>query len=247
MPYAREYSAADALRMINRSEALVVRNGVRGTGAALGVDEDYTAHTISRHLLKGSPGARGAGVAFDAFRDRFLGSPENRNSGWAGKGEMAILLCEALNSVIGQHALGQLDKRVTRVMVHYLNLGKLAALTGRVALKESSYAVTPAHDIVNLVPVMNTKTNQPVMVKGVAKMIPVKTHVDRSVAAKVTAADIASVNLVLDRFGAGELHLQTFFPSSEASASYAEWTLGMMKIVAAYDGSRVLSRMMPSG
>jgi hypothetical protein len=233
--------------MINRSEGLVVRNGVRGTGAALGVDDDYTAHTVSRHLLKGSPGARGAGVDFATFRDRFLGSPENRNSGWAGKGEMAILLCEALNSAIGQYALSQLDKGVGRVMVHYLNLGKLAALTGRVALKESSYAVTPAQEIVTLVPIMNTKTKQPIMVNGVAKTKPEVKKIPRSVAAKVTAADIASVNLVLDRFGSGELHLQTFFPSSEASASYAEWTLGMMRILAAYDGSKMLTRMMPAG
>jgi len=245
MPYAREYSAAEALRMINRSEGLAVRNGVRGTGESLGVDTQYTAHTISRHLLKGSPGALGQGVDFATFRDRFLGSPESRNSGWAGKGEMALLLCEALNSVIGQHALAQLDRGVGRVMVHYMNLGKLAALTGRVGLKESSYVVTPAQKIVTLVPIVNPKTGEPIMKNGVQKLKPETTNIPRSVSAKVTSADIASVNLVLDRFGASELHLQTFFPSSEASESYAEWMLGMMRILAAYDGKNILTRMMP--
>src|SRR5215469_356266 len=138
MAYAHDYTAAEALKMINQSEHLVVRGGARGTATAMGVDDDYTAHSISRHLLKGSPGALGGGVASDTFRDRFLGSPENKNSGWAGKGDMALLLSEALNSDVGQHALKQLDIGVSRVMIHYLNLGKLRALTRDAKMKEAS-------------------------------------------------------------------------------------------------------------
>lgn len=163
MSYAREYSAADALRLINRSEHLAVRDGVRGTAAALGVPDDKVAHSLSRHLLKGSPGALGEGVASNEFRDRFLDAPENRNSGWLGKGEMALLLCEALNSNIGQHALRQLDRGVGRIMIHYLNLGKLRALIGSAKLTESSYDVTPAREVIVLEPVVNTRTGAPVL------------------------------------------------------------------------------------
>jgi len=237
MTYARDYTAGEALKMINRSEHLVVRDGRRGTAAEFGVDDDYTAHTLSRHLLKGSPGALGQGVAHDTFRDRFLGSPDNKNSGWAGKGEMALLLCEALNSEVGQFALRQLDKGVARVMIHYLNLGKLRALTGGPKLKEASYDVTPAKEVVALEPIFNSKTNTPIIDSktGLQKTKQIKTIIPKSMTGKVTAADIASVNVVLDRFSAGELHLQTFFPSSEATESYCEWMLGMVKIVAAND------------
>jgi hypothetical protein len=244
MSYARDYSAAEALKLINKSEHLVVREGRRGTAADFGVDDDYTAHTVSRHLLKGSPGALGQGVANDVFRDRFLGSPENKNSGWAGKGEMALLLSEALNSEVGQFGLGQFDKGVSRVMIHYLNLGKLRVLTGGVKLKEASYDVTPAKEIIAMEPIINSKTNLPIIdpKTGLTKTKPVKTITPRTVTGKVTAADIASVNVILDRFGAGELHLQTFFPSSEASESYCEWMLGMVKIVAANDHGKWLTR-----
>lgn len=243
MPYAQDYTAAAALKLINQSEHLAVRGGVRGTAAAMGVDDDKVAHTISRHLLKGSPGALGQGVASDTFRDRFLDSPDTKNSGWAGKGEMALLLCEALNSEIGQHALRQLDKGIGRVMIHYLNLGKLALITGKVKLKESSYNVTPARDIVTLVPIMNTRTNTPILDKtGTPRTRPETKTIPRSVVGKVTAQDIASVNAVLDRFAGGELHLQTFFPSTESKESYAEWTLGMVKITAAFERGALLSK-----
>ena len=209
MAYAHECTAAQALRMINQSEHLVVRGGRRGTATEMGVDDDNTAHSLGRHLLKGSPGSRGAGVAPDVFRDRFLGSPENKNSGWAGKGEMALLLCEALNSEVGQFALRQLDKGVSRVMIHYLNLGKLRALTRDAKLKEASYDVTPAREVVTLEPIINSKTGAPILdpKTGLQRTKPNKTITPRTVTGKVTAADIASVNVVLDAFGGGELHL----------------------------------------
>jgi hypothetical protein len=252
MPFAREYFPSDTLKLINKSEHLAVRGGVRGTGTDLGVEDKQLAHTIGRHLLSGSPGALGKGVPVDEFRDRFLGSPENRNSGWAGKGDMAVLLCEALNSEIGQLALKQLDRGIGRVSIHYLNLGKLAGLfgglAGKVQLAESSYTVTPARDVVTLETIMNTKTNQPVLDKtGNPRTKTVTKTIPRSVAGKVTAANIASVNAVLDRFG-DQLHLQTFFPSSEAAESYADWFIGMVKIVAAFDRSgKLLTKAMPAG
>jgi hypothetical protein len=244
MAYERDYTAAQALKLINSSERLAVRAGVRGTAADLGVDGHHTAHTIGRHLLKGSPGALGQGVDHDVFRDRFLASPESKNSGWAGKGEMALLLCEALNSEVGQYAMRQLDGGASRVVIHYLNLGKLKFLTGKAKLKETSYDVTPAREIVVLEPIINTKTNAPVIdtKTGLPKTKPNKTIIPRVVTGKVTAADIAAVNVVVDAFGAGELHLQTFFPSSEATESYCEWKVGMVTTVAAKDGGGWLTR-----
>jgi hypothetical protein len=249
MPLMREYYPSDTLKLINRSESLLVRGGVRGTAAMLGADDKHAAHSIGRHLLKGAPGARGLGVPMAEFRDRFLDAPDNVSSAWAGKGEMAILLCELLNSDIGQYALGQMDRGVSRVIVHYLNLGKLAGLfgglAGKAAFRESRIIVTPAAEVVTMVPVINTKTNKPVMVNGAAKMIAQRTLLPRKAAADVKAKDIASVNAVLDR-AVGALHLQTFYPSSDPVVSFAEWRVGGVSMRAAYDANgRLLSRMTP--
>ncbi len=217
MPLKREYFPSDTLKLINQSEGLVVRNRVRSTGAVAGVDDSKTAHTIGRHLLKGSPGSRGLGIPMAEARDRFLDAPDNVNSVWAGKGEMAILLCELLNSDIGQQALAVMDGGVQRVVVHYLNLGKLKGLFGGLAgqaqLRESRVTVTPASEAIIQVLVMNAKTNQPVMVNGTPKMINRTIVTPKKAVAEIKASDIASLNAVLDRFG-NSLHLQTFYPSS---------------------------------
>jgi hypothetical protein len=251
MVLKREYYPSDTLKLINQSESFLVRGGARTTPAAAGTDEKYGAHTIGRHLLKGAPGALGLGVPMTEFRDRFLNSPDNLSSAWAGKGEMAILLCELLNSDMGQLALEQLDKGVHRVMVHYLNLGKLGALfdglAGSVKFQESQIKVTPASEIVVLEPIINSKTNQPVLVNGVPKTRPKTIPVPRMAVADVKAKQIASVNAVLDRFGSS-LHLQTFFPSSDAAVSYAEWRVGGVGIVAAIDkNGKLLTKMQPVG
>lgn len=251
MPLQREWFPSDTLKLINSSEALAVRNNKRGTATALGVEDKHTAHTIGRHLVKGAPGSRGLGIPFTEFRDRFLDAPDNLSSAWAGKGEMAILLCELLNSDIGQLALKQLDCGVHRVMVHYLNLGKLAGLfgglAGKVKFQESKVTVTPAEELVTMVPIINSKTNQPVLDgTGAPKMKPQKTVIPRKVVANAKAKDIASANAVLDRFGTS-LHLQTFFPSSDAAASYAEWRIGVVGMVASFDRhGALLTRMLPS-
>jgi hypothetical protein len=250
MPLKREYFPSDALKLINQSEGLVVRNRVRNTGAALGVDDSKTAHTIGRHLIKGSPGALGKGIPMAEARDRFLEAPDNVNSVWAGKGEMAVLLCELLNSDVGQQALAVMDNGVSRVVVHYLNLGRLAGLfgglVGQSQLRESRIVVTPASEALVQVAVMNTKTNQPILVKGVPKMITKTIVTPKKAVGNIKACDIVTVNAVLDRFG-NSLHLQTFYPSTEAVESYAEWRVGGISLVGYFSGGKFQTKMVPVG
>jgi hypothetical protein len=58
----------------------------------------------------------------------------------------------------------------------------------------------------------------------------------------VLTADIASADVILDRCRAGELHPRTVFPSGEASESDREWMPAMVKIVAANDHGKWLTR-----
>ena len=239
MALQREYYPSDTLKLINQSESLVVRNAVLGNATTMGVEDKYVAHTIGRHLVKGSPGALGLGVPLAEFRDRFLNAPDNVNSAWAGKGEMAIILCELLNDQAGQYALGLLDGGVGRVVVHYLNAGKLAALHKNAKFKESIVTVIPASTQLIDVAIMNPKTNQPVMVNGVPKTVQRSVTTPKQASASVKAADIASVNAVLDCYGQSSLHLQTFYPSSEMVTSYVEWNVGTLSKVATFDGGFV--------
>ncbi|MFO0740397.1 MAG: hypothetical protein U0270_31160 [Labilithrix sp.] len=258
MPLAREYFPSDTLKLINRSEHLVVRGGVRDTTAKLGAEEKHGAHTIGRHLIDRLPtkpgerpaasGSLGKGVKFDDFRDRFLNAPENKSSAFAGKGEMAILLCELLNSDVGQYALRLLDRGTGRVVVHYFNERKLAGLfnglAGKATFQESTIVVTPAKEKLEAVllwkadkvtPVIDPKTQ-------LQKQILKKVVTPKSSVADVKAESIVAVNAVLDRFDNGRgLHLQTFYPSSEAVSSYCEWTIGVVTLVACADKNGVIS------
>jgi hypothetical protein len=135
---------------------------------------------------------------------------------------MAILLCEALNSKIGQRALAALDAGASRVAVHYLNEGKLAALLGQVRMKVSQILVTPEQTVMEWKE-FNSK-------KGtIRKQLPRK--IPESKKAKVTAQDIAAIHAVLDGFGGG-LHLQTLYPSHVGQPSSAEWDVGPLKNLA---------------
>ncbi len=245
MPLKREYYPSDTIKLINRSESHMVRKGVRVAAAD---DDKHGAHTIGRHLIKGSPGALGKGIAMADFRDRFLEAPENISSAWAGKGEMAILLCELLNSDVGQRSLGLMDSGVHRVVVHYFNQGKLAKLLHGAQFRESTVKVTPASELITMVPLMNTKTNSPILDKsGVARMLAKKTLIPKKAAASVKAIDIVSVNAVLDRHGSS-MHLQTLYPSSEPVTDYCEYRVGGISMVGTFsaDGKSV-TKMMPTG
>ena len=74
---------------------------------------------------------------------------------------------------------------------------------------------------------------------GLTKTKPIATITPRTVTGKVTAASIASVNVILDRFGAGELRLRTSVPSREASESDRECLPGRVLDV---PGARLLAR-----
>ncbi len=243
MPLKREYFPSDTIKLINRSESHKVRGGARIAAAD---DDKHGAHTIGRHLIKGSAGALGKGIAMADFRDRFLDAPENISSAWAGKGEMAILLCELLNSDVGQRALQVMDSGVHRVVVHYFNQGKLAGLLHGAQFRESTVKVTPAFESIAMVPLMNSKTGLGIVDKnGIAKMIAKKTLTPKKSAATVKARDIVSVNAVLDRYGSA-MHLQTFYPSSEMITDYCEWRVGGVSVVGTFSPSgSPLTKVLP--
>lgn len=234
MPHQREYYPSDTLKLINHSEGLMVRNRMRMTPQAANEPAKRSAHAVGRHLLKGAPGGLGQGVKSSDFMDRFKDNPTNDDgssrysSVWLGKGDMAVLLCEAMNSQVGQAGLGALDRGVSRVAIHYLNEGKLAGLfgglVGRTRMKVSEILVTPEQTVMEWKEFHNPK-------KGtiIRKQLPTK--IPESRVAQVTAEKIVSVHLVLDAFGAG-LHLQTLFPSHEVSPSTAEWRIGSVNVLA---------------
>lgn len=234
MSYKREYYPSDTLKLINQSEGLMVRNRTRMTPLVANEPAKRSAHAIGRHLLKNSPGALGLGVEGDDFKDRFKNSPtyddgaSRFSSVWLGKGDMAVLLCETLNSQIGQAALGALDRGVKRVAIHYLNEGKLASLfdglVGSTRMSMSEILITPEQTVMEWREFHNHK-------KGttIRKQLPKKIPESRD--AQVSAEKIASIHLVLDAFSDG-IHVQTLYPSHEASPSTAEWQIGNIKVLA---------------
>jgi hypothetical protein len=233
MALCREYFPSDTIKLINQSEGRMVRNNKITTPAMAGEPGDRAAHSIGRHLLAGSPGGLGLGIGQDDFANRFLSNPlddEGRaraSSVWIGKGEMAILLCELLNSDCGQIGLKALDQGAKRVFVHYINLGKLSNLYSRFgALKfnESTIAITPSSEILEDKTFHNPKTGVDI-IKKVKRRIP---EVRKS---NVTAKEIGAINAVIDRFSSG-LHVQTLYPSGDAVASYAGWSIGGVEITA---------------
>jgi hypothetical protein len=134
MPFRREYFPSDTLKLINKSEGKLVRDGVQRDPTPDEKLKGVQAHSVGRHLVKDAPGGLGHGAARDQIRDRFLGDPyDDMSSGWLGKGDMSILLCELLNSAVGQAGLGALDNGAGRVAIHYVNEGKLARLFGGLA------------------------------------------------------------------------------------------------------------------
>jgi hypothetical protein len=222
----REYYPSDTIKLINQSEG---RTG--STGKA--------AHAIAQHLMAMAPGAvlwnvKGSkiekvGIGEDGFRDRFKDSPGTANSGWLGKGDMALLLCEVLNSDVGQAALGALDSGVTRAEVHYLNLKQMAKMLGslgKIQMKSSNWVVTPA----TVIDVQKTFTKK----DGTSFTKTVPQKVPKTVAPVVQKEQLAMVHAVLDNLG-GNLHLQTFFPDTAAEPSSANWVLGTVNVTVTFD------------
>lgn len=221
--FRREYYPSDAIKIVNASEGKLGTTG-------------KAAHAIAEHLMRGAPGAvlygvaeslakggvrmSSVGVTKDDFRDRFKESPGTANSGWLGKGDMALLLCELLNSDVGQEALGGLDSGAQRVEVHYLNEKKMAKLfgaLGAVGMKQSQWSITPAKN--------ESVTKTVVNKKGETVTFQAKQTTPKVVTSSVKAVDLASIHAVLDAIS-GNLHLQTLFPDNQTIESHAKWRLG---------------------
>jgi len=233
--FRREYYPSDTIKIVNQSEGKM-----GSTGKA--------AHAIAEHLMKGAPGAvqynealskakggvrmDGVGISGEGFRDRFKDSPGTANSGWLGKGDMALLLCELLNSDVGQEAMGALDSGVQRVEVHYLNLKKMAHIfgsLGNVNMKHSNWLVTPAVSQM----VTQTAKNK----AGETISFQKKVTTPKQVNSVVKAVDLASIHAVLDAM-AGRLHLQTLFPDNQTVESHAKWRLGTGTVTLTFEGGK---------
>lgn len=215
MALKREYYPSDTIKILNESEG---RAGVSGKAA----------HAISRHLRNSATGGRHTGVSKETFANRFADDPfdehgnQRQNSGWLGKGDMSILLCELLNSAYGQHALGGLDQGAQRASVqYYFKHGKDFhgnAFDG--ASAEFRIAAT-APTIVR----HNDHPNNPL--RGQIRSITINKP---KVTGVVRMKDVLGAVAVLDNLG-GTLHLQTFFPLFEAtSPASAEYQQGVVKV-----------------
>lgn len=238
MAFRREWFPSDTIKLINRSEDFLVRGGRLQTPASAGEQSKNGAHGIGRHLLASGPGALGKGVSTADFRDRFLNAADKVSSVWLGKGDMTILLCELLNSRIGQAALRKLDLGVHRVVIHYLNQKAMAHLTGSVSMQQSTIQVTPARKILTDFKIFNKHNGEYIKTIKKPSTIP---EVRRGI---VKDVEIGMVHAVLDRHSAG-LHIQTLFPSSEMAESSMDWSIGRMSMRGAYIGDTLIERALP--
>ncbi len=210
MPFKREYYPSDALKILNRSEG---RAGISG----------QLAHAIKRHLRNSATGGQHTGVSKEVFARRWEANPIDEdgnyrvNSGWLGKGDMALLLCQLLNSECGGFGLEALDRGVQRVTVrHYFRdatdfFGN--QLTGAVAeLRVSANAPTLVYH--------DNHPNNPL--RGQIRSITINPPTYKGV---IRMKDVMGAVAVLDNLG-GELHLQTFYPlfasSGPACAEYQQ-------------------------
>ncbi|MCA8906898.1 MAG: hypothetical protein KDA49_15100 [Rhodospirillaceae bacterium] len=207
MAFARDYTPAQTLKILNDSE------GQPGTSGE-------NAHAFSRHLRNSGHG----GVSKATFAARWENDPYDDNSeyrinsGWLGKGDMAVLLCRLLNSPIGQAGLGGLDGSADRVCVNAFFSdtsgfggtslgGAVAVLRGLPQPAEFIY-----HDDHPKNPLrgqLKTIKTKPMKFKGVIRM-----------------KDIVGGVAVLDKMGT-RLHVQTFYPLFEVKGrGFAEYRMG---------------------
>lgn len=232
MPIAREYTAAQALRLINESEGQIVRDANRRQPNKDEIADELYAHAMGRHLVSsgllgasqgGGPSGPQAGLA--AIRDRFLSAPTNVSSGWFRKGDMAVRLCELLNSRIGQAALAELDKGVNRVAIHYVNKNKMGTGLFNPKHASASYQVTPATETMVTKSVTFQSKTGPVI-----KNITQKVKTPMSVKPVLKSEDVVGIHAVIDRVGTNGIHLQTLFPSATLDADSADYCVGDLKM-----------------
>jgi|GEM_PF-5294459 len=255
MPLKRSYTAAQALKLINQSEG---RAGISGKGA----------HAVSRHLLQGTPGAGlwnpGAGT-FDPkgasgtfVRDRFVNDPTDadgsyrKSSAWMGKGDMAVMLTDLLNSAIGQAALEALDAGADRVSVNYVNEGKLSRHFGGFKMRSGEIDHLYASKLQFKTTTLKDSLGKPVFVdpadksKGVVKILKEVVKSQWRGYGMLKDRDVVGINAVLDKISGGTLHLQTLYPSMELSGSAAGYSLGTMKVTLSVQAGKIVKLVEPA-
>ncbi|MCB9958798.1 MAG: hypothetical protein H6843_09365 [Rhodospirillaceae bacterium] len=207
MAFARDYTPAQTLKILNESE------GQAGTSGEL-------AHAFSRHLRNSAHG----GVGKAAFAARWETDPYDDNtdyrinSGWLAKGDMAVLLCRLLNSPIGQAGLHGLDGAADRVCVNgfFKDVSGFGGTSLGGAVAELRALPQPAdfiyHDDHPKNPLrgqLKTIKTKPMKFKGVIRM-----------------KDIVGAVAVLDKMGT-RLHVQTFYPLfTVVGRGFAEYRMG---------------------
>lgn len=212
MPYCREYFPSDALKIINQSEN---KPGTSGKNA----------HAISRHLRNSAKGSNHHGVELGIFLKRWEDNPytdsgDTRiNSGWLGKGDMALLLTNLLNSPVAQAALSALDKNATRASVtaYFTDAedffgnrfgGAVAEL--RTMVQSPIFQYHPVHERNPFSGQLKSIRVQKAKHKGVLRI-----------------RDIVGAVAVLDNMGGSNPHLQTFYPLFyTVGKSFSEFSIG---------------------
>lgn len=227
MTVVRQYYPADAIKLLNGSE------GKAGRSSEL-------AHSMSRHLRQ-SPRLKSAGekplhqgVDADVFARRFENNPLNDdgsdriNSGWLGKGDMAMLLCRLLNSPAGRSGLAGLDAPATRAGAKRVMVQ--AYFTSATDLSGTKFSGARAE--------MRTSTVAPTITRhgddprnplhGQIRTIRMNRPVHRGV---IRRKDIVGAVAVLDNVG-DSLHIQTFYPLFTVSGRpKAEYDVGPVRKV----------------
>lgn len=239
MGVAREYTAAQVMKILNQSEGLVVRSRVRRAPR----DDESPAHTFGRHLMFGGHYGKGSGYAkmspsagVAGIRDRFLQSPTDGSgnsivsSGWFKKGDMVVRLTELLNSDLGQVGLRLLDRGVRRVAVHYRNRGLMKLSVGGNNLFDpkhasASYTVTPATTKHVPQDIYNKKTGA--LIKTIMKPV----TVPKTVTPVLDDRKVVGIHAVLEKFDSDGLHVQTFFPSLDLDMECIDYEVGVMKFL----------------
>lgn len=222
MAFKREYYPSDTIKILNRSEG---RAGTTG----------QAAHAMSTHLRNSAAGGRHVGVDRDTFARRWEANPYDDgnnlriNSGWLGKGDMAMLLCELLNSDYGGYGLEALDDGAARSVVHYYFKHGLDLFGNQFEGAVAEIRVLPN------APTFSYHNNHPSNpFRGQLKSIKVNPPTYKGV---IRMKDVVGAVAVLDNLG-GELHVQTFYPLFTVEGPpFAEFRRGTVTITVRTGGN----------
>lgn len=222
MGVAREYTVAQALKILNDSEGFLVRNFTRrGAGPY-----ESGGHAFGNHLVIGDkPGKNkpaGPHAGSTGIVNRVLNGAVAVSSGWYKKGDMAVRLAQLLNSEIGQAALEVMDRlHVQRMAIHCFNrfdhpFMKRQGPSGNIfdpLHLSATTTVIPGPVVWGLDPY-----GRPALMRLPDAIRPV-----------MGPAHVVGIHAVLDKFDTDGLHVQTFYPSFDLQFEHAEYEIGSMK------------------